>query len=543
MRRFGAGVAVLALGVLQACGGGGGGTASNAGTNNNGGGSGSSGGTGGSGSVSWTQGVYQPSSSLAARCQSPRSGVDPTTHQAYPDVAGTVADENNWLRSWTHELYLWYSEVPDLNPSLYSTTASYFDLQKTSAMTPTNHPKDRFHFTYTTADWEALSQSGVEVGYGLQWEAVQARPPRKLVVAYTEPGAVAAQPPLNLTRGTSVLTADGVDVVNAGDTTSVNKINAALSPATVGETHTFSVLDPGASTPRTVVLQAISVTHSPVPTVKTLATTNGTVGYLLFNDHLATAEQAMINAISTLKSQNITDLMLDIRYNGGGLLDIASEVAYMIAGAGPTAGQTFELQKFNGNNPTTNPVTGRPIVPLLFLSTTQGFSTTQGQPLPTLNLSRVFILSGPGTCSASESIINSLQGVGVQVILVGSTTCGKPYGFYPQDNCGTTYFSIEFSDVNAKGFGDYPDGFSPANTTPAAGVTVPGCSVADDFSHALGDPAESVLSAALNYRLSGSCPAATGMGVHAEVKHSATASAGADIQVRSPLREMRIFRP
>jgi predicted thioesterase len=51
------------------------------------------------------------------------------------------------------------------------------------------------------------------------------------------------------------------------------------------------------------------------------------------------------------------------------------------------------------------------------------------------------------------------------------------------------------------------------------------------------------LSAALNYRLSGSCPAATGMGVHAEVKHSATASAGADIQVRSPLREMRIFRP
>ena len=49
----------------------------------------------------------------------------------------------------------------------------------------------------------------------------------------------------------------------------------------------------------------------------------------------------------------------------------------------------------------------------------------------------------------------------MQVIEIGSTTCGKPYGFYPQDNCGTTYFSIEFRGVNDQGFGDYTDGFSP----------------------------------------------------------------------------------
>ncbi len=94
----------------------------------------------------------------------------------------------------------------------------------------------------------------------------------------------------------------------------------------------------------------------------------------------------------------------------------------------------------------------------------------------------MFVLTGNGTCSASEAIINGLRGVDVQVIQIGATTCGKPYGFYPQDNCGTTYFSIEFKGVNAKGFGDCADGFSPA--TPARlPAQLPGCSVADDFTH------------------------------------------------------------
>ncbi len=71
--------------------------------------------------------------------------------------------------------------------------------------------------------------------------------------------------------------------------------------------------------------------------------------------------------------------------------------------------------------------------------------------------------------------MNGLRGVNVQVIQIGTTTCGKPYGFYPQDNCGTTYFSIEFRGVNAQGFGDYPDGFSPSNSVGAANTaSIPG---------------------------------------------------------------------
>jgi hypothetical protein len=96
--------------------------------------------------------------------------------------------------------------------------------------------------------------------------------------------------------------------------------------------------------------------------------------------------------------------------------------------------------------------------------------------------------------------------VDVAVYAFGQTTCGKPYGFYPQDNCGTTYFSIEFKGVNQKGFGDYPDGFIPGG---AGDTGLPGCTVADDFNHALGDPAEAQLAAALAFRASNnvSCPA------------------------------------
>ncbi len=123
------------------------------------------------------------------------------------------------------------------------------------------------------------------------------------------------------------------------------------------------------------------------------------------------------------------------------------------------------------------------------------------------------------------------------MIQIGSPTCGKPYGFYPADNCGTTYFSIQFKGVNAKGFGDYPDGFVPGG----AGVAgVPGCQVADDFGHALGDPLEARLSAALGYAAGQPCPSPTF--ALASQRTALSASGGSDeIAVKSPWRENRIL--
>ena len=107
---------------------------------------------GGTAPSPYTAGVFPASSTFAARCANPRSGTR--------DVAGSILLENNWLRSWTHELYLWYREVPDQNPADFTTTDAYFNVLRTSATTASGALKDKFHFTYPTDAWAALSQSG-----------------------------------------------------------------------------------------------------------------------------------------------------------------------------------------------------------------------------------------------------------------------------------------------------------------------------------------------------------------------------------------------
>ncbi len=203
----------------------------------------------------------------------------------------------------------------------------------------------------------------------------------------------------------------------------------------------------------------------------------------------------------------------------------------------------FETLQFNDKHPTAKPVTGQPLSPTPFHTTAQGFSTPAGQALPTLNLPRVYVLVGSGTCSASESIINSLRGVNVEVILIGSTTCGKPYGFYPTDNCGTTYFTIQFQGINAMNFGDYTDGYSPANTASNPGELLPGCSVADDFSNSLGDQAEARLAAALDFRDSpGTCPVASGRPATGSARDEKRLVATDSVVLKNPWLKNRILR-
>ena len=121
----------------------------------------------------------------------------------------------------------------------------------------------------------------------------------------------------------------------------------------------------------------------------------------------------------------------------------------------------------------------------------------KGVVLPRLSLSKVYILSSGDSCSASEAVINGLRGIDVDVVLVGSATCGKPYGFSEIDNCGLAYFAIEFDGVNAKGVGGYTAGF-PAR-----------CPASDDFEHKLGDVTERKLSIALQHIDSGICATAS----------------------------------
>jgi len=479
--------------------------------------------------------VFLDATTFQNQCQNPRSGTDPATNQPFVDMQGTTLDENNFLRSHSNDTYLWYSEIVDQDPGLFNDPLVYFDQLRTSAVTPSGTLKDQFHFTVPTAEWFQLTQSGVVAGYGANWALLSTAPPREIVVAYTEPNSPATNLPLPLERGARVLTIDGVDVANGTD---VDTLNAGLFPVGAGELHEFEILDLGSGTSRLVQMTSAEVTTAPVQNVSFVDTPSGRIGYMQFNDHILTAEDALVDAINQLNTFGIDDLVLDVRYNGGGFLFIASQLSYMIGGP-LTAGQPFETLQFNDKHPVTDPVTGQPLQPTPFYNT-----TTTNQQLPVLNLPirRVYVLTGPGTCSASESIMNGLRGIDVEVIQIGSTTCGKPYGFYEAPNCGTSYFTIQFRGVNAKDFGDYSDGFSPENTASGIiGTLVPGCSVADDFGSQLGDPLEARFAAALNYRDTGACPAPTGFDGSEFSKTGDTRVPRDGVVVKHPLLMNRIM--
>lgn len=525
-------VHVILIAALASCGGGGGG----------GDGSVSQAPAPTSSSSGWQSGLFLNANTFKNFCTNPRSGVDPATNQPFPDMQGDLNFENNFLRSYSNNTYLWYDEIVDQDPGLFDDALAYFSELKTLATTPSGNPKDKFHFTVPSDEWFQFSQSGVSAGYGAAWAVSSSVATREAVVAYTEPNSPATDPLVNLARGARVLSVDGVDI-NVGTQAGIDTLNAGLYPANTGETHDFKVQDFGAQTSRIITMTSANIIAAPVQNVGVHLTLTGRIGYLLFNDHIATAEQALIDAFNQLNDgQGIDDLVVDLRYNGGGFLDIASELAYMIAGISPTAGRNFESLQFNDKHPITDPVTGQPLQPIPFHTNSLGLSAQLGLPLPTLNLLRVFILTGSDTCSASESIINSLRGVDVEVIQIGSTTCGKPYGYYPTGNCGTTYFTIQFRGVNDKNFGDYTDGFSPANSAASAGTVVPGCSVADDFTAPLGDPSEGRFAAALAYRNMQNCPAPSSSTSPSAGSSIASLPAADGIVMKSPWLTNRILR-
>lgn len=451
----------------------------------------------------WEAGVYEPQSQFIAKCETPRSGIDPFTGDPHPDTQGTAMDEKLWLRSWTNDTYLWYDEVDDNDPESFSVLA-YFDQLKTNELTPSGTPKDNFHFSQDTADYNELSQSGISSGFGFSWEFGSTTVPRELIVRFTEPGSPAAL--ANVPRGAKVVGINGVDFVNNNTQQGVDTINDGLFPDDAGTTTNFrfELID---GTTLSVDITSDDISVRPVQNVKVLDTENGKAGYFQFNSFIVTAQEDLIDAFDRFVEENVTELVMDLRYNGGGRLALASQLSYMVAGPNQTNNATFETLRFNDKSPTTNPVTGETIRPTPFYSNVIDYNAglLTDTLLPSLSLTRVYVISTDATCSASEAVMNALRGIDVEVVQIGSTTCGKPYGFYPTDNCGETYFTIQFQGVNNKGFGDYADGFMPT-TTPNFDFELPGCEVEDDFTASLGDVDEGMLSAALEYAATGSCP-------------------------------------
>lgn len=448
----------------------------------------------------WQAGVFHSESHYADKCAAPRTGVNPVTGNAYRDSQGSYIDENNFLRAVSHDLYLWYNEIEDVNPAAYSNVETYFQQLKTAELTPGGNEKDKFHWSQPTDVLQSNTEQGVIYGYGISWENDRG----DMVVALVEPYSVAFN--AGITRGMKLQRVDDI-VLATLSSAEVSRLMTVLYPSQRDASHVFrfETLD---NQLKTITLTAsdndLYAVHE--TRLHQVAGSRTLYGYLLFNTHHAHAEYELIESIKWLKERNIDKLILDVRYNGGGYLDIASQLSYMISGVF-SEGKVFEKMIFNDKHTAINPVTGEALVPVGFHKTTLGFSVEPGVALPTLDLSEVTIITGAGTCSASESIINALAGAGVRVTLIGDTTCGKPYGAYMIDNCGTSYFTTQFRGENSKGFGDYSDGFIPTNSIflPSQ-AHIKGCKVADDFSESLGSFDESRLNAALYYDVFRNCP-------------------------------------
>lgn len=451
------------------------------------------------------------------QCESPRVGVDPLSDSgaSYRDTDGTNLIEKFWIRSWSNETYLWNDEIVDRDPNSIESKLSYFDVTKSNELTESGsgREKDDFHFSELTSDFVERRNSVATSGYGLRLTSVGPRDanggsitPRDFRILYTEPGSPAAETQngqVNFPRGTKILEIDGADLVNGSDAAT---LNAGLFPAFAGEEHTFKVEDPD-GTIRDFTITSADVAEAPVNRTEIIETGGDKVGYVLFNTFSPfESEESLHNAFTQLENEDIDDLVLDLRYNGGGLVVVAAQLGYMIAGEDRTAGKTASLLRYNEDAGNTNPITGQVVQPFPFIDTGVGFSLPTTTDLATVDLPRVFILTTEGTCSASELVINSLRGIDYEVIMIGDTTCGKPYGFLPTDNCGETYYTIQFQSVNDKGFGDYSDGFSPDDSTNTFSEKSPGCTIPDDLSNELGDPQEGLLAAALYFRENNSCP-------------------------------------
>jgi len=463
----------------------------------------------------FTQGVFAPREDFVAQCAVPRSGNDPDG-DPYPDQAGSTLLEKFWLRSWSNETYLWNDEIQDRDPNSIADRVDYFNVLKTNELTETGsgREKDDFHFSESTEDFFDRRNSTASSGYGARFAFIRsAAPDREIRVLFTEansPASAVQNGEVNFKRGALLVEIDGESVINGSNT---DTLNAGLFPENAGESHTFTVRDPGSSTDRTFTITSQDIAPSPVNRTEVINTATGKVGYMLFNTFSPFESETSLNeAFTLLENEAIDDLVLDLRYNGGGLVAVAAQLGYMIAGSARTAGKTASLLQYNEAAGNTNPVTGQVVNPIPFIDQGVGFSVSEGTSLATVDLPRVYILTTGSTCSASELVINSLRGIDYDVVMIGDTTCGKPYGFLPTDNCGQTYYTIQFRSVNDKDFGDYSDGFSPQDSTNQFSEKSPGCTIADNVSSTsaeLGDPNEALLSAALYYRENGMCPVAT----------------------------------
>lgn len=341
------------------------------------------------------------------------------------------------------DYYLWYDRVPPVDVAAMSTPE---ELMRAMTFTELDHWSGMQRRAERAAFFDEGRFQGL--GYTLGQD-----PDGGLRISWVHEGSSAGR--AGLDRGALIIAVNG----RAIESLSASEINAELSRDVV--VHTIRELD---GTVHDVELAQGDVQITSVKNQTVIDTPGGPVGYLMFTTFVLPGEDELKAAFSVFRDRGVSQLVIDLRYNGGGLLRTAALLGGLIAKQ--AAGQPLIVETYNDQHADLNRLR-------LMEDTPEGVAA-----------SHVVFLTTGRTASASEQVINGLRPY-LDVDVVGTTTLGKPVGADSWDHCDYTLAPITFHSVNATGEGDYFSGIQPT------------CPVPDDLLHRLGDPAELQLSAAL----------------------------------------------
>jgi C-terminal processing protease CtpA/Prc len=330
---------------------------------------------------------------------------------------------------------------------------------------------DRFFTHITTIDEdEQLFGAGQFVGFGFSFDLDDATAALWITQVFAGSPAEAA----GLARGLRILEIDGRTIA---EIEAAEGIEAAFGASEIGVMRQFVLQMPGAATFVTTATKDL-VTIDPVPQHRVFDVGGRTVGYFEFRTFVGTAPAELQSVFGEFAAAGVTDVIVDVRYNGGGLVNVADYFASLLAGPS-RVGHIMSFTRFNSANSALNSQT-------VFSAVTNS-----------IDLDSIVFITTEGSASATELVINALEPY-LDVKLVGARTFGKPVGQSGRDFCGRRLRLVTFEVVNVNNEGGF-----------FAGLPVD-CAADDELSFATGDPAEDSLAAALTLVATGACPVAAG---------------------------------
>ena len=416
------------------------------------------------------------------------SGTTASTQTTTPTSSGTtcsLSDRKAWALAQLREWYLFPETLPaSLDPAPYATVGDYIDALTATARA---QHRDRY-FTYLTsiAQENAFYASGSSAGFGIRLSYDTAA--RRVFVNEAFEGAPALA--AGIDRGTEILAigTSASDLRNVSDIIAaegVDGITNAIGPTTAGTTRLLRVTDAANGT-RDLTVTKADYSLTPVSSRYGARIINDgglMVGYVNLRTFIDTADPALRNAFASFRAAGITNVIVDLRYNGGGLVSIAETFGDLLGG-NRSASDVFDFTTFRPEKASNN--------------TRHNFAPQPQSISPT----RIAFIGTGGTASASELVINGmLPFYRANEALVGTNTYGKPVGQIAVDRsaCDDRLRVIAFATENGAHEGTYFDGLAPKmNAT---------CQAGDDIAHPLGDPLEASTRAALDFLAGRSCTA------------------------------------